>query len=62
MFGVERYRKPLDVLVSERNIKAKFSSNLVAVDAANKKTTFENLESKEKFTMDYALLGVYAQR
>mgnify|MGYP003675448409 CR=1 FL=1 len=58
IFGVEKYKKVLDQLVIERDIKTMYHSKLIKVDGENKTATFKNLETGEETTQDYALLHV----
>ncbi|MFU0762164.1 FAD/NAD(P)-binding oxidoreductase [Staphylococcus pasteuri] len=58
IFDVDKYRKPLEHIVKERNINVDYQHHLVEIDGENKKATFENLQSGETKTLDYTMLHV----
>ena len=58
MFGVPRYREPLDVLVKQRGVTALFGHNLIEVDAKNKTATFEKMDTKEKVVKSFEMIHV----
>lgn len=60
MFGVPEFAAALNKVVARYNIQPHFTTNLVAVDGAARKATFEVTkgETKERVTYDYDLLHV----
>lgn len=61
IFGVPYFAKPLNAVASRYGITVGLSHNLVAVDGANRKATFEIIagdRAGERFTVEYDLLHV----
>lgn len=58
IFGVEKYRKVLDQLVIDRDIKTHYKNKLISVDGENKRATFEDLATGIKHEVCYDLLHV----
>lgn len=60
MFGVPFYARALDSVVDAYGITARFGHNLVAVDGARKRATFEVQTDgeKQRVEMDFAMLHV----
>lgn len=58
IFDVDKYRKPLEQIIEERNIKVDYQHHLIEIDGENKQATFENLQSGETKTLDYTMLHV----
>lgn len=58
IFGVEKYKLALEKLVARRDIQMCTLHNLVEVDAANKKATFQIVGSQDKKTYDFEMLHV----
>lgn len=58
IFGVDKYARALEKLVSERDVKTHFRRNLVAVRPKSKEAVFENLDDKSTETIRYDMLHV----
>lgn len=58
IFGVPKYARALDKIVSERGIATEFKRNLVAIRSASKEAVFESLEGGQELVMQYSLLHV----
>lgn len=61
MFGVPLFAKELDKIAARWGIEVHFQTNLVAIDAANKRATFEVVGSNEedaRLTLDYDMIHV----
>ena len=58
IFGVTKYADALSKIIAERDIKTLFQHNLVAVDGANKRATFDNLATGEKVELAFDFLHV----
>ncbi len=58
IFGVPRYREPLERLLRERGVHAAFGKNLVGIDGEKKIAEFVDLKSGEKMAMNYDMLHV----
>ena len=56
IFGVEKYRKTLERIVRERGIETRFRHHLVEVRGAQREAVFENLDTKERVTLPFAML------
>ena len=56
IFGVEKYRKTLERIVRERGIQTRFRHNLVEVRGGQREAVFENLDTKERVTLPFAML------
>ncbi|UKS57816.1 NAD(P)/FAD-dependent oxidoreductase (plasmid) [Exiguobacterium acetylicum] len=58
MFAVPRYEKTLNEVVKRKQIQTHFKTELVSIDGPNHVATFENLETKERFTHHFDLIHV----
>jgi sulfide:quinone oxidoreductase len=58
IFGVKKYADALLKVIERKGIVAKFKHDLVAIDGEKKQAVFENLESKERVTVDYDMIHV----
>ncbi|HET9960292.1 MAG TPA: FAD/NAD(P)-binding oxidoreductase [Polyangiaceae bacterium] len=58
IFGVEKYARTLRQVVERKHIQTLFRHHLVRVDVAERKATFQHLDSGEQRTLDYNLLHV----
>ena len=58
IFGVEKYRKSLEKIITEREITTKFQRDLTAIDGKNKKAHFMNLGTNEEEVLDYDMIHV----
>ena len=56
IFGVEKYRKTLERIVRERGIETRFRHHLVEVRGEQREAVFENLDTKERVTLPFAML------
>ncbi len=56
MFGLDRYRIPLEKLVDEKNIKTKFGCELVAVNGDAKMATIRDNSNDKTIDMEYSFL------
>ena len=56
IFGVEKYRKTLERIVRERGIQTRFRHHLVEVRGEQREAVFENLDTKERVTLPFAML------
>ncbi len=58
IFGVARYRAPLEKIIEDRKIETAFRHNLLAIDAEAKRAVFEHLDTKEEVVMSYDMIHV----
>ena len=58
LFGLPRYRDPLEALANERGIKREYSQKLTKIDAAEKKATIQHIETGEEKVIDYNMIHI----
>jgi sulfide:quinone oxidoreductase len=58
IFGIDRYRVPLERIVAERGIETMFRHHLVEVRGDAREAVFENLDTHERTTLRFDLLHV----
>lgn len=58
MFAVPRYEKTLNEVVRRKRIETHFKTELVEIDGPNHVATFENLDTKERFTQKFDMIHV----
>ena len=58
IFGIPKYRAPLERIISERDIQTRFRENLVEVRGASKEAVFHNLDTKEETVHHYDFMHV----
>lgn len=58
MFGIERYKIPLNKMAEERGIETMFGYHLTSVDADRKKATLTKADSDETIEIDYDMMHV----
>lgn len=58
MFGIPKYRTTLDRIVKERGIQPHFRRSLLEVRGEKKQAVFENLDTHEKETIEFAMMHV----
>ncbi len=58
IFGVDKYRRPLEKLIEERDITTHFERVLTAVRPDNKVAVFESPDGEETLELDYDMLHV----
>lgn len=58
IFGVDKYARALEKLVTERDVKTHFRRNLVAVRPKSREAVFENLDDKSTEIIRYDMLHV----
>ena len=58
MFSVKKYSDALNALRIERGIGGQFGHNLVSIDVANRKATFEKTDDSSTVDRDFTLLHV----
>ena len=58
MFGVPAYAEALDKVVANYGAQADYKHNLVAVDGAHKKATFEVGDDKQRVIMDFDMIHI----
>jgi sulfide:quinone oxidoreductase len=58
IFGIPRYRAPLEELVEERGIETVFKNDLVALRPASKEAVFRHVDTGEEKVIDYEMIHV----
>jgi len=58
IFGVPKYKRALEKIVKERNIKTEFLRDLVAVRPASKEAVFRDVQGGEELVLEYDMLHV----
>ncbi len=58
MFGIERYKIPLNAMAKERGIETMFGHHLTAVDADNKKATLTEVATGKETIIDYDMMHI----
>lgn len=58
IFGVEKYGRTLGKLAADRGVSQRYRHDLVAVDAAARKATFQHLDTGERHVIDYDMIHV----
>jgi len=58
IFGIEKYRKALEIVIKKRNILETYKMNLVEIDGNAKIATFENIDTGEKIEKRFEMIHV----
>ncbi len=58
IFGVTKYKRALEALIRQRDIKTLFQNELVAIDADKKVATFKHMETGEETKEEYDMIHV----
>lgn len=58
IFGVEKYKKSLEKIIKERDIKTHFQINLERIDGINKKAFFRDLQTNQLIEKEYSFIHV----
>jgi len=58
IFAVKKYADSLTKVADRKNIERIWQTDLISIDAANKKATFKNMDTGEEFTEDYGMIHV----
>ncbi len=58
IFAVKKYATALTKVADRKNIERVWQTDLINIDAANKKATFKNIDTGEEFTESYGMMHV----
>ncbi len=58
IFPVQRYANTLEKVIERKQIQTNYCEELIEINGAEKKATFENMETKEKTILSYDMIHV----